>query len=205
MTVRCREEAETVLGPHFEDFTAIVLESVRFYYEFYGERAHTHEPWTRCSIIRDEIKERLTSYCESTTGFQPIREGNATYFGVHSKFTLRIKKLFDDLSANTGKTQLSFQFDRQVPVQGELFSDDDLTHVYLGYVAIENDPLNPPVYLVCNNEAGKVEWNIPLTSSAPPPPSGIISPPTAPPPSSPDAPRRIRVRPDAPPKKRENE
>jgi hypothetical protein len=203
MTIRCREEAEKVLGPHFEDFASIVLESVRFYYEFYGERAHAHESWTRCSIIRDEVKERLIAYSEATKGFQLICDGNATYFGVHSKFTLRIKKLFDDLHANTGKTQLSFGFDRQVPVQGELFSDEDLTHLYLGYVAIENDPLNPPVYLVCNNEVGKIEWNIPLTSSAPPPPIEMISPPTAP--SSPDTPRRVRVRPDAPQKKRENE
>jgi hypothetical protein len=67
----------------------MVLESVRFYYEFYGARAHAHEPWTRCSIVRDEIKERLTAYCEATEGFQPIREGNATYFGAHSKFTLK--------------------------------------------------------------------------------------------------------------------
>jgi hypothetical protein len=108
MPVRCREEAEKVLGPHFDDFASIVLESVRFYYEFYGERAHAHESWTRCSIIRDEIKERMTVYCEATKGLQPLRDGNATYFGAHSKFTLRIKKLFDDLRANTGKTQISF-------------------------------------------------------------------------------------------------
>jgi hypothetical protein len=204
MAVRCREEAEKVLGPHFEDFAVIVLESIQLYYEFYGARAHTHESWTRCSIIRDEIKERLNAYCESTKGFQSIRDGNATYFGAYSKFTLRIKKLFDDLHANTGKTQLSLDFDHQVPVQGELFSDDDLTHIYLGYVAIENDPLNPPVYLVCNDEAGKIAWNIPLTTSAPPP-SAVLTPPTAPSSPSPDAPQRVRVRPGAAHKKAGNE
>ena len=85
MPVRCREEAEKILGPHFDDFASIVVESVRFYYEFYGERAHAHESWTRCSIIRDENKERLLAYCETTNGFQPVRDGNATYFGAYSK------------------------------------------------------------------------------------------------------------------------
>jgi hypothetical protein len=203
MPVRCREEAEIVLGPHFEDFAAIVLESVRFYYEFYGERAHAHEPWTRCSIIRDEIKERLTAYCEATKGLQPFRDGNATYFGAHSKFALRIKKLFDDLRANTGKTQLSFDFDRQTPVPGELFSDADLTHIYLGYVATENDPLNPPVYLVCNNEAGGIAWDIPLTRRPPSPPGGEITP--LPPTAPPDEPRRIRVKSNAEKKRTGNE
>jgi hypothetical protein len=195
MPVRCREEAEKVLGPHFDDFASIVVESVRFYYEFYGERAHAHESWTRCSIIRDEIKERLTAFCDETKGFQPVRDGNATYFGAYSKFTLRIKKLFDDLHANTGKTQISFDFDHQTPVPGELFSDDDLTHIYLGYVATENDPLNPPVYLVCNNETGEIAWEIPLTRRAPPPSGGTITPlvPTLPPA---DEPRRIRVKPN---------
>src|SRR5882724_9001218 len=117
MSVRCKEEAERVLGLHFDDFAEIVTESVRFYYQFYGERAHTHESWTRCSIIRDEIKERLTAYGETTKGFEPVRDGNATFFGAHSKFTIRIKKLFDNLHANTGKTQYSFDFDHQVPVQ----------------------------------------------------------------------------------------
>jgi hypothetical protein len=78
-----------------------------------------------------------------------------------------------------------------------------LTHLYLGYVAVENDPINPPVYLVCNNEAGAVAWNIPLNRRTPPPGGLLIPfvPPTAP---TPDAPRRIRVRPSAA-KKTENE
>ena len=125
---------------------------------------------------------------------QPFRDGNATYFGAHSKFTLRIKKLFDDLRANTGKTQLSFDFDRQTPVPGELFSDADLTHIYLGYVAAENDPLNPPIYLVCNNEAGGIAWEIPLTRRAPPPGAEITPLPPATPQS--DEPRRVRVKPN---------
>lgn len=195
MPVRCLEEAEMVLGPHFDDFAEIVLDSVRFYYEFYGERAHAHEPWTRCSIIRDEIKERLIAYSDRTKGLQVVREGNATYFGAHSKFTLRIKKLFDDLKANTGKTQMSFDFDHQTPVTGELFSNADLTHVYLGYVATENDPLNPPVYLVCNNEAGAIEWKIPLTRRPPIPPSAEFPPAPTVPPS--DEPRRVKVKPTA--------
>jgi hypothetical protein len=150
------------------------------------------------------IAERLTAYCEATKGFQPVRDGNATYFGVHSKFTLRIKKLFDDLHANTGKTQISFDFDHQTPVPGELFSDDDLTHIYLGYVATENDPLNPPVYLVCNNEAGGIAWEIPLTRRPPPPSGGEFTP--LPSTMSPaDEPRRIRVKPNLEKKQAGNE
>jgi hypothetical protein len=169
-----------------------VLESVQFYYEFYGERAHTHEPWTRCSIIRDEIVARLAIFCDGVKGYQLLREGNATYVGAHSKFTLRAKKLFDNLHANTGKTQESFAFDHQEPVQAELFGDGDLTHLYLGYVATENDPLNPAIYLVCNDSGGEVAWNIPLNRSSPPPGGGVVPLPSAPPP--PPAPSRVRVK-----------
>jgi hypothetical protein len=197
MAVRCREEAESTFGAHFQALAYIVTERIRFYYEFYGERAHTHESWTRCSIIRDEIKERLTAYVEANKGFEVLRDGNATFFGVFSKFTVRVKKLFDNLHANTGKTQYSFDFDRQVPVQIEMFGDElELTHLYLGYVATENDPLNPPIYLVCNNEAGQVEWSIHLNPTAPPTPATLELPaPVAPAPDT--EPRRVRVKREA--------
>lgn len=203
MAIRCKEEAEQVLGNHFDALADIVSESVRFYWEYYGERAHAHEPWTRCSIIRDEIKVRLTAYCETVPGFQLVELGNATFFGAFSKFTIRIKKLFDNLHANTGKTQYSFEFDHQIPVQADLFDDAALTHLYLGYVATENDPLNPPIYLVCNDEAGKVAWNIPLNRLSPPP-SDVVTPlPFSPP--SPDTPQRVRVKDGARKKKEANE
>jgi hypothetical protein len=194
MPVRCQKEAESALGDHFDTFWEIVTNSVRDYYEFYGARAHLHEAWTRCSIIRDEIKDRLTEFCDKTPGFQPCIDGNATYFGAHSKFLIRPKKLFDNLHANTGKTQLSFEYDHQipVPVQLELFEEWEPTNLYLGYVPTENDPLNPPVYLVCNNEAGKVEWSI-LLNREPPPPSAVLEPPV-PPSTGPEEPRRVRVK-----------
>jgi hypothetical protein len=194
MSPRCQREARAVLGKHFDAFLEIVTESVQFYYEFYGERAHLHEAWTRCSIIRDEIKERLSEFCDKTPGFQKCEDGNATYFGAYSKFLIRPKKLFDNLHANTGKTQLSFDYDHQlaVYVQLDLFEQEGPTNIYLGYVPTENDPLNPPVYLVCNNEAGDVEWSI-LLNKEPPPPSATLEPP-APAPIGPDEPRRVRVK-----------
>jgi len=205
MAVRCREEAETTFGAHFDALADMVTESVQLYYDFYGERAHTHESWTRCSIIRDEIKGRLIAFAEATKGFQVLREGNATFFGVSSKFTVRIKKLFDNLHANTGKTQYSLDFDHQVPVQVELFGDElELTHLYLGYVATENDPLNPPIYLVCNDEAGQVEWSIHLNPTSPRPPVTLEPPvPIAPAPDT--EPRRVRVKREATERKAGNE
>ncbi len=193
MAFRCKEEAEKVLVEHFDALSEIVVESVQFYYAFYGERAHTHESWTRCSIIRDEIIERLAAFCDGTKGFQMLREGNATYVGAFSKFTLRAKKLFDNLHANTGKTQESFAFDHQEPVQAELFEDASLTHLYLGYVATENDPLNPQIYLVCNNEAGEVAWSIPLNRPSPPSGGHVVTLPLAAP-VPPTTPRRVRVK-----------
>jgi hypothetical protein len=202
MAVRCRGEAEATLGAHFEALADMVTESVRLYYDFYGERAHTHESWTRCSIIRDEIKEKLTAYAEATKGFQILKDGNATFFGAFSKFTIRIKKLFDNLHANTGKTQYSFEFDHQVPVQAELFGDELLlTHLYLGYVSTENDPLNPPIYLVCNNELGQIEWSLHLNPTAPPAPATLEPP--APAPET--EPRRVRVKKEAAERKAGNE
>lgn len=205
MPPRCQEEAETVLGAHFLALADLVTDAVRFYFEFYGERAYLHEPWTRCSIIRDEIKERLTLFCAETPGFHPVFDGNATYFGAHSKFLIRPKKLFDNLHANTGKTQLSFDYDHQfpVPVQLDLFAEETPTNIYLGYVPTENDPLNPPIYLVCNDDTGDIAWSIHLNGSAPSP--GATLEPTTPTAPAPDSePRRVRVK-DAAQKKIGNE
>jgi hypothetical protein len=146
------------------------------------------------SIIRDELKDRMTEFSDKTPGFHKCVDGNATYFGAHSKFLIRLKKLFDDLHANTGKTQLSFQYDHQLPmpVQLDLFEQLEPTNIYLGYVPTENDPLNPLVYMVCNNEAGEIEWSIPLNRE-PPPPSHVLEPPAVPP-SGPEEPRRVRIK-----------
>ena len=192
MAVRCKEEAEKVFGDLFDTFAEIVRDSVQFYYRFYGERAHTHEPWTRASIIRDEIKERMTALAASTPGLTLLRDGNATFFGAFSKFTIRIKKLFVNLHANTGKTQYSLQFDHQEPVQVDLFGDAELTNLYLGYVATENDPLNPPIYLVCNDTAGEVAWSVPLHTRPPSGGAGVTPLPAVPP--TPPAPRRVRLK-----------
>ncbi len=136
----------------------------------------------------------MTELSERTPGFQKCVDGNATYFGAHSKFLIRLKKLFDNLHANTGKTQLSFDYDHQtpVPVQLDLFEQEEPTNTYLGYIPTENAPLDPPVYLVCNNEMGAVEWSI-LLNKEPPPPAAVIVPPV-PAPIGPDEPRRVRVR-----------
>jgi hypothetical protein len=194
MPFRCQAEAESVLESYFDDFLQMVTESVRTYFEFYGEKAHLHEAWTRCSIIRDEIKERMTEFSERVSGFQKLVDGNATYFGAHSKFLIRLKKLSDNLHANAGKTQLSFDYDHQipVPVQLDLFEQEEPTNIYLGYIPTENAPLDPPVYLVCNDDTGGVAWSI-LLNRRPPKPTITIEPPAAAP-SGPEEPRRVRVR-----------
>jgi hypothetical protein len=144
----------------------------------------------------------MIEYCEATPGLQVCYEGNATFFGANSTWLIRPKKLSDTLHANTGKTQYSFDFDHQLPVDVDLIEDLDPTHLYLGYVPTENDPLNPPVYLVCNNEAGAVEWQIHLNPPAPPPAVPITPP--APTPAGPEEPRRVRIKADTATKKADN-
>jgi transcriptional regulator with XRE-family HTH domain len=80
-----------------------------------------------------------------------------------------------------------------VPVQLDLFEEEAPTNIYVGYVPTENDPLNPPIYLVCNDDTGDIAWSIHLNGSAPPP-SATLEPttPTAPAPDS--EPRRVRVK-----------
>jgi hypothetical protein len=204
MTRRCQREAESVLGNYFEALAEMVTDCVRDYHEFYGKRAHLHEAWTRCSIIRDEIKGRMVTFCEATDGFQVIHDGNATFFGAKSKFIIRIKKLFDNLHANTGKTQLSFDFDHQShAVQGDLIESLDATNLYLGYVTTENDPLNPPVYLVCNDPSGEIELSIHLNAPARPP-TDTLQPRSSSPIGSVSEPRRVRVKKGAAEKKASN-
>jgi hypothetical protein len=88
-------------------------------------------------------------------------------------------------------TQACFDFDHNRSAQLPLLEDIDPTLVYLGWVPTENDPLHPPVYLVCNNEQGTVEWAIRLYPSPPPPPAAEIEPTE---PRAPDAPSRVRAK-----------
>jgi hypothetical protein len=188
--VRCQEDAERLLGEHFSPFADIVHEVVAAFYRDLGPYIHSFEIWTQRGIVRDLLKERMIAYCDANRGLDYVRRGNTTLFCGKNEFVWKIKKINDHFKIARNDSQACFDFDHNRNTQLPLLEDIDPTLLYLGWVPTENDPLNPPVYLVCNNERGEVEWAIRLYPSALPPAAAII--PTEP--SAPDAPSRVRAK-----------
>lgn len=150
MAARSQEHGEEVFKPHLERIAEFVHDATKEFYTVYGREIHSLESWTQASIIRDLIVKRMKAYCETTSGLQPIRDGNASYFGFDSKFLAKVKRLGVGFHPNVSNSQAALQFDSQeVPeFQGELIEQVDATTVYVGYVPTVNDPLSPPVFLV---------------------------------------------------------
>jgi len=190
VTVRCQEDAEKLLGDHFAPFADMVLDVVALFYRDLGPYIHSFETWTQRGIIRDLIKERMIAYCDDHRGLDYVRRRGMTLFCGKNVFVWKIKKINDHFAIARNDTQACFNFDHNNADQLPLLEDIDPTLLYLGWVPTENDPLNPPIYLVCNNERGKMEWAIRLYPS--PPASVTEIEPTEP--SAPAAPSRVRVK-----------
>jgi hypothetical protein len=190
MAVRCAEDAERLLGEHFTAFADMVHEVVATFYNELGPYVHSFELWTQRGIIRDFIKERMIAYYDEHKGLDYVRKRNATLFGGHNEFIWKIKKLNDHFHVARNDTQSSFDFDRNNSEQIPLFEDLDPTLTYLGWVPTEDDPLHPSVYLICNDERGRVKWAIRLHPTPPAP--AIEMHPTEP--SAPAAPSRVRAK-----------
>lgn len=190
MPDRCEEDAERLLGEHFAPFADMVHDAVAIFYQEFGPYIHSFETWTQRGIIRDLIKDQMIDYCGSHSGLDYIRKGNITLFGGKNAFVWKVKKINDHLRIALNDTQACFDFNTNNPAQIPLFEDLHPTLLYLGWVPTENDPLHPPVYLVCNDERGKVKWARRLHPS-PPPPVAEIEPTD---PTAPAAPSRVRVK-----------
>lgn len=192
MAFRCLDEGSETLGPHLSHWAGIVHEAFAEVYRKYGDDFHELEAWTKAGIIRDKIVARFRTYCEERSGLHPIRERNASYFGIDSKFLVKVKKFGAGFRVNLPQTGSANLFDTQTsPLQdNELFESLDPTTVYVGYVPTENAPLSPPVFVVCKNDEGKVAWFIECEPPEPPP--VIELEPTAP--SAPPARVRVKVK-----------
>lgn len=104
MTYRCLEEATEIFAPHQMDLTSIVHDALSEAYEKYGADFHELEAWTKASIIRDKIVARLKLYCEERPSLQPVRNGNASYFGFYSKFLVKVKRFGAGFRVNLPST-----------------------------------------------------------------------------------------------------
>ncbi len=162
MPALSHDDGVETFGPHLADLADLTHASIQEFYEKYSQDFHELEGWTKASIIRDKIVTRLKRYCAEPSGLQPIRKGNASYFGFHSKYLVKVKRLGADFSVNLPATASSTLFDSQewLVDQGELLEGLAVTTVYVGYVPTENAPLNPPVFIVCKNKQRKVAWVI---------------------------------------------
>jgi hypothetical protein len=192
MPVRRQEEAEERLGRHFSAWAGVVLDSVQEAHDRFGAELHWMELWTQRGIVRDRIVANLIPVHDTTPGLHWWRDGNSTWFGAQNDFIIKPKKLDDHMRACVGDTQLSLEFNRNVPPPALLLDTAPATTLYLGYVPTVNRPLEPPVYLVCPSECGsKAEWVIPLAVM---PPSGGVRLPVEP--LSPEpGDDRVRIRP----------
>jgi hypothetical protein len=189
----------THLGHLFANFADIVQQENDNFWREYGHRAHICEPWTKRSIIRDEIVHLLGAFTDGLDEAFWRRQGNGTYFYYFNEFIIKVNKLDDFLCPNINDSQISRAYFTQQP---DLFCMEEQnglnvaiylepTTIFLGYVPTENNPRVPQSYLVCFNDRGALEWDIPLQKGPAPAPVETV------PPVEGDEPPRVRMRPAA--------
>jgi hypothetical protein len=142
-------------------------------------------------------KEKLRLFADVDPGLEMVRKGNTTSFRIDNAFSTRLKKLDDKKRARVAKTRASMEFDTNGNGQQRLdLGDTPLTNSYLGYVINENNPREPSVYFVVNDESGRHAWEpIELVARKKEPPMGLAAPQTQL--EEPLEPSRARIKSDA--------
>lgn len=194
MPVRSRNDAVTALKIREGVIVELVHEAFKEVYDHLGPIMFHLEGWTKAGVIRDVAKEKLRLFADIDPGLEMVRKGNATSLRIDNAFTARLKKLDDKKRARVAKTRASMSFDTNSGEQWALdLQDSPLTNSYLGYVINENNPLEPSVYFVVNDEAGKHAWE-PIELVGHKKPEAILLPETQPSTEEPQESSRARIK-----------
>lgn len=170
MPIRSVEMAQAELGVYFEDFVAAIDAGVRHFWDKYGEDAYRLTAITRAGVFRcfiaDELKQRLDG--RPGVRIEEAFQTDTVYFGQN--WLLRVHKLDEGGQTAPNGTQTRMDLDDN-DMQCMPGFPEAPTVVYLGYIEIVADRLNPEMLLTCPDGV-RPAWTIDLrgSTSAPPAP-----------------------------------
>jgi hypothetical protein len=169
MPIRSRKQAVASVSIRESVFVGIFHEVFDEFYDKFGSVAVNLEGWTKASIIRDLIKDRVQRFADIDPGLEMVRRGNATSMMMDKAFLIRTKKQDEQRRPRVSRTKASMQFNRNSEDQGAFdLGDCPLTTGYLGYTTNENDLRRPSLYFVVNGPDGRHAWEpIELSAAAP--------------------------------------
>ncbi|MBT3069567.1 hypothetical protein KKP04_01610 [Rhodomicrobium sp. Az07] len=202
MPIRTAEDAAADLKLHLRPLATLMDEAHEEFQRECRSIAHKLETGSRASIYRDLIVRKLRGYCDATANATTFRKGQLVLVGLESKWILRVKRLRTGYSVAVGRTVASRQYDgnKMPDYAADLFPESPApTCIYFGWSVSENDPGSINKYLVCNDEARRFAWALPLDDYGTPP-TVTEELPLAPPAPTGEA-RRVRVKGERPARK----
>ncbi|MER9890031.1 hypothetical protein NKJ48_31095 [Mesorhizobium sp. M0114] len=159
MPIRTAEDAVTDLRTHLQPLAALMDAAHEEFQRECRMIAHKLDARSRASIYRDLIVRNLREYCDVTAKATTVRKGQLLLVGLENNWILRVKRLRDGYSVAVSPTAAS-----RLPASVvDLFPDSPApTCVYFGWSVAENAPGLISKYLVCNDEARRFAWAVPL-------------------------------------------
>jgi len=169
MAVRSVELAHTQLGPYFEDFVSAIDAGNRHFWSQYADDAHRLTTICRANILRcliaDEVKQRV----DGRPGVAITEARQTTMISFGPDWLLMVHKLDEGDCTAPNDTQMCLSLNDN-DLNGLPGIPESATVVYLGYIEIVGDRLNPEMRLVCP-DGDQPAWVVDLRGSLSAPPA----------------------------------
>jgi hypothetical protein len=173
MAFRGRDVAEKEMGHLFDDFRGALTAAAQHFWVKYQDDAHIFTTICRANIMRCLIANELKKALDGRPGIKIIEGGQTTTICVGQNWVLKVHKFDEEChtAINDNQTSLALN-DNDLGMALLPGMPETATVVFLGYIEIIGDHLNPEMRLSCPDGA-KPAWIIDLGEPPPLPPADI--------------------------------
>jgi hypothetical protein len=168
MAVRSVESAQIELGSYFEDFVSAIDAGTRHFWTQWAGDAHRITTCSRAGVIRCLIADELKQLVDGRPGVSIVEAQQTTTISIGPNWLVKIHKLDEGGQTAPNDTQARMDLDDN-DLNCLPGMPDTATVVYLGYIEIVADRMNPEMLLVCPDGV-RPAWVIDLRASLSAPP-----------------------------------
>jgi hypothetical protein len=163
------DDVKKIIEPRKATFTNCWREAFGDYVRLYRKTRPVHSPLARAVLLRDHCVDHVTRafandpevQCRVVNGLFRVEISGASV-GVAGGITCRLKKLNRKFQTSNIPTQQALDFERQVPLQGELFGEpltkERPVHINIGYWPNELWTEPEAVYTTLPNGRRSIKW-----------------------------------------------
>ncbi len=150
-----REKAELMVQRYGPILNGCLETAYARWIEKHRSELNIHRGRTRSSWVWDCAVDLLRSALATNRAFRFIDVHGTTYITYNQEFLIKVKKFDKSLRTSNIPTLASGRFNRQLPLGFE----DELTHLYLGYVPDDLNMRIEQVHITCPM-GNRVAWSI---------------------------------------------